>query len=73
MLQESELEAANEYLSALKAHNSYFHKRDVAAFLVSIVTSAADGPDEEQPGQQHEQQQGGHGQGGGAEGGVELA
>ena len=37
MLQESEFEAANEYLAALKAHNSYFVSADIAAFLVHEV------------------------------------
>ena len=37
VLQESELEAAHEYLAALKAHNSYFVSADVAAFLVHEV------------------------------------
>ena len=37
VLQETELEAAQEYLAALKAHNSYFINADVAAFLVHEV------------------------------------
>ena len=37
VLQETELEAAQEYLAALKAHNSYFHNPDVAAFIVHEV------------------------------------
>ena len=37
VLQETEFEAANEYLAALKAHNSYFASADIAAFLVHEV------------------------------------
>ena len=39
VLQESEFEAANEYLAAMKAHNSYFGSADVAAFVVHEVVS----------------------------------
>ena len=36
-LQETLVEDANEYFAALTAHNTYFAKRDIAAFLVSLV------------------------------------
>ena len=36
-LQESEFDLAQEYVAALQAHNSYFAKADVAAFLVNEV------------------------------------
>ena len=36
-LQETEFEAAGEYLAALKAHNSYFSSEDVAAFIINEV------------------------------------
>ena len=37
MLQESEAELANQYLSALQAHTAYFDCPDVAAFIVRRV------------------------------------
>jgi pimeloyl-ACP methyl ester carboxylesterase len=37
IIQESELEAANEYLSATQAHQGYFVNEDVAAFVLNQV------------------------------------
>ena len=39
VLQETELEAAQEYFAALKAHNCYFKHADLAAFIVDYVVS----------------------------------
>jgi hypothetical protein len=39
--QETEFEAANEYLSAAAAHTSYFENADVAAFLLRHVLAGA--------------------------------
>ena len=36
-LQESGLEAAGEYLAAIKAHNSYYISEDVASFILHEV------------------------------------
>ena len=33
MLQEKEIESANEYISALAAHSSYWNERDLSLFL----------------------------------------
>ena len=35
----TELEAAQEYFAALKAHNCYFKHADLAAFIVDYVVS----------------------------------
>jgi hypothetical protein len=45
VLQESELEAAQEYLAALKAHNCYFKHPDFAAFIADYVVSGAPVPE----------------------------
>jgi len=37
MLQETELEVANEYLSAFQAHTSYFDNADVVRFICEYV------------------------------------
>ena len=42
VLQESEVELANEYFSALQAHTNYFDNRDVAHFLRFRVCAARD-------------------------------
>ena len=42
-LQESELEAAHEYLAALKGHNGYWGNPDVAAFIVHEVVGLRGG------------------------------
>jgi len=39
VLQETELEAANEYLSAAQAHTGYFDNPDVAAFMLRHVVA----------------------------------
>jgi len=37
VLQSSKVEVANEYISALKAHSSYWSHPDVAAFVVKEI------------------------------------
>lgn len=37
MLQESMIEGANEYLSSLSSHTSYFDQKDVARFIMSML------------------------------------
>ncbi|KAL1515463.1 hypothetical protein AB1Y20_002087 [Prymnesium parvum] len=41
MLQETELEVANEYLSALQAHTAYFENADVVQFICDYVIQHA--------------------------------
>lgn len=39
LLQESAMEVANEYLSSLTSHTSYFEQKDVARFIVAMLVS----------------------------------
>lgn len=39
LLQESALESANEYLSSLTSHTSYFEQKDVARFIAAMLLS----------------------------------
>lgn len=43
MLQETELEVANEYLSAFQAHTSYFENADVVQFVCEYVVGVPRG------------------------------
>ena len=43
MLQETELEVANEYLSALQAHTQYFENADVVQFVCDYVAGGGTG------------------------------
>lgn len=37
VLQESEIEVANEYVSAMQAHSSYFASLDLASFIINVA------------------------------------
>jgi|OM-RGC.v1.036822735 DDHD domain. len=43
LLQETELERTNEYISAMKAHTAYFDSEDVVKFMLHHVVDV-DGP-----------------------------
>ena len=48
MLQEKEIENANEYLSALAAHSSYWGERDLSLFMIQNMYEDTDEKEEEE-------------------------